>query len=142
MYDQAGAKLKLAYTGSASEYVKQGSQGKTPDLAIDDDGATSNVNSYSHNAWWGDVKYGSQDHWMEFGIPEAQTDGSGHPVAIFLRNNHNSARLAGATLAVLNDDGSVLDQFTLTGEALQQYEVGVNRHSRHTQGWGERKETP
>ena len=59
VYDQAGAKLKLAYTGGASEYVKQGSRGRTPDLAIDDApvvvggivalGKMPNVNSFNHS---------------------------------------------------------------------------------------------
>ena len=137
MYDQVGVKLKLAYTGSASEDVAKGLAGRTPDLAIDGDG------TFSHSAGYNQTgNYGTQDHWMEFDIS------GGQPSSIFIRNNHVSERLAGSTLAVLNNDGSTLEEFTLTAEKLQQYKIagtglrGVSAFLELTwsdQGWGTRK---
>ena len=79
---------------------------------------------------------------MEFDIS------GGQPSSIFIRNNHVSERLAGSTLAVLNNDGSTLEEFTLTAEKLQQYKIagtglrGVSAFLELTwsdQGWGTRK---
>lgn len=153
VYDQAGAKLTLVYNGNASQDVAQGHDGSmangvscTPAMAIDGDGTTGNISTFSHDAFLPHETtnaYGTQDHWMEFDVSE------GHPSSIFIRNNHVSERLAGSTLAVLDSKGSSMEEFTLTAEKLQQYDLtdtrellGVSASLELTwvdQGWGHRK---
>lgn len=149
-YDQAGAKLKLHYNGNASKQVKESGWG--PDRAIDGDGTTSNVDTFSHNKWGSqnyggegsEAPYGVEDHWMEFDVS------GGQPARIFVRNNHVSERLAGATLAVLTVGGAVHEEFTLSESRLQEHVLsdpaslpaGVSASLEltwHDQGWGYRK---
>ena len=113
-YDQAGAKLKLHYNGNASKQVKESDWG--PDRAIDGDGTTGNVDTFSHNKWGvPEAPYGVEDHWMEFDVS------GGQPARIFVRNNHVSERLAGATLAVLTVGGAVHEEFRLSECKLQEH---------------------
>ena len=68
--------------------------------------------------------YGSQDHWMEFEVPKTVFDRGGGETTIVVGNHYNNqARLAGATLAVLDFDGTTMAEFTLTADMVQQFQL-------------------
>lgn len=117
VYDQTGAKLQLAYTGNASEYVKRGMKNaQTPADVID-----GNINTWNHSDYSDNAKYGSQDHWMEFEVPEASAYGTGTPTTIVLRNDKgNRSRTPGVKLALLDHKGMTVEAFTLTTDEVEQ----------------------
>ena len=77
------------------------------------------------------IAISDQDHWMEFDVPAAQVYGSGTPTTVVVGNDlkafnrfraDNSAT-AGVKLAVLDHDGTPLQEFTLTADQRQTFEL-------------------
>jgi len=123
--DQTNVKLPLAYTGCASEYVKRGHyvppqpgfrvEPYTPADVIDGNPQTSSQSDWSANA-----VYGSQDHWMEFEVPWIT---GGDTTIVVVNTQSNPTRLSGATLAVLDFDGTAMAEFTLTADIDQRFQL-------------------